>query len=203
MEQEKNVLILLPDDLESTSSHEEENWSLRHVLWRYRGHNSWLSPLYTHHHSKFLVLSRTCSVLLTLQQSGPKGAQQAGSWSCRESFIAVCVSNIPVIYPTIARMYHRMGSSTTFSKISGPANSYQLGPTKEGARRKKPSPYSIPDDTVQASSDRIAMVPNGKTKIETANEREWYRDLGNGLGKNDIRVRTEIDVESLRDPEAV
>ncbi len=96
-----------------------------------------------------------------------------------------------------------MGSSTTFSKISGPSNSYQLGPAKEGARRKKHSPYSIPDDTVMESSDRIAMVPNGRTKIESANEREWYRDLGNGIGKNDIRVRTEIDVESLQSPKAI
>lgn len=139
--------------------------------------------------------------MLTSQQSGPKGAQQAGSWSCRESFIAACVSNIPVIYPTVARIYRRLGSSTTFSKISGPANSYQLGPSKEGARRKKHSPYSIPDDTVQSSSDRIAMVPNGRTKIETANEGGWYGDVGNGLGKNDIRVRTEIDVESLSEPQ--
>lgn len=141
--------------------------------------------------------------MLTSRQSGPKGAQQAGSWSCRESFIATCVSNIPVIYPIITRIYRRMGSSTTFSKISGPANSYQLGPSKEGARRKKLSPYSIPDGTVQSSSDRIAMVPNGRTRIERANEREWYGDVENGLGKNDIRVRTEIDVESLAEPKAV
>lgn len=198
-----NVLTLTPDDFESTSSNEEENRSLRNVLWRSCCHNSWLSPLYTHHHSKCVLLYRTYSILLTLQQSGPAGAQQAGSWSCRESFIAVCVSNIPVVYPTVARIYHRMGSSTIVSKISGPANSYQLSPTKERAHRKKLSPYSIPDDTVLASSDRIAMVPNGSTKIEGTNEREWYGDSGHGIGKNDIRVKTEIDIESLQGPKAI
>jgi len=55
MKQETNVLISLLDDLESTSSHKEENRPLRDVLRWYRRHNSWLSPLHTHHHSKFLL----------------------------------------------------------------------------------------------------------------------------------------------------
>ena len=143
------------------------------------------------------VISQTLAALLTLPYSGPRGAQQAGSWSCRESFIAVCVSNIPVIYPSVTRIFHRIGSGSSFSKLSGPAHSYQLGPTKEAGRRKNHSPYSIPNDTVRSSSDRIAMVPNASTKIETGD----HKHSGQAPGEKDIRVLTEIDVESLQDHE--
>ena len=143
-------------------------------------------------------------MFLTIPQSGPRGAQQAGSWSCRESFIAVCVSNIPVIYPSVARLYHRMGFNSTHSKFSGPSKSYRLGPTNEGGRRKskKLSPYSIPD-TVTGSTDRINMIPNGTTRIAAGDEMGLHRGFGNGSAKNDIRVFTEIDVESLQKPETM
>ena len=139
-----------------------------------------------------------------MPQSGPQGAQQAGSWSCRESFIAVCVSNIPVIYPSVARLYHRMGFSSTHSKSSGAGKSYRLGPTKEGGHRKtkKLSPYSIPD-TVTGSADRINMIPNGTTRIEAGDEMGYHRGFDNHAAKNDIRVLTEIDVESLQKPETM
>ncbi|KAL6718197.1 hypothetical protein ACLMJK_004285 [Lecanora helva] len=37
-----------------------------------------------------------CALIIT---AGSNGARQAGSWSVRESFIAVCVTNVPMIYP--------------------------------------------------------------------------------------------------------
>ncbi len=47
------------------------------------------------------------------------------------------------------------------------------------------------------------MVPNGTTRVERGNEMGFYRDLGRGPERNDIRVKTEIDVESLQKPETV
>ena len=47
------------------------------------------------------------------------------------------------------------------------------------------------------------MVPYGITRIETVNETDFPKDIRNGTGKNDIRVMTEIDVESLQKPETM
>ncbi|KAF4333750.1 short-chain dehydrogenase reductase sdr [Fusarium beomiforme] len=33
-----------------------------------------------------------------------KGAQEAGNWACRESFVAIVTTNIPMIFPLIRRM---------------------------------------------------------------------------------------------------
>jgi hypothetical protein len=38
-------------------------------------------------------------------QNSPEGAQLAGEWSCRESFVAVFISNIPVLFPILHQRY--------------------------------------------------------------------------------------------------
>ena len=97
-----------------------------------------------------------------------------------------------------------MGFSNTNSKFSGAGKSYRLGPSKENGRHrsKKLSPYSLPD-TVTGSTDRINMIPNGVTRIAGGDEMGLHRGFGNGGAKNDIRVFTEIDVESLQKPETM
>ena len=50
------------DDLGRPSSHQEENRSHCHVLWRYRCHGSWVSPMYPHHRSKLTFHSEQSNV---------------------------------------------------------------------------------------------------------------------------------------------
>ncbi|KAH6665825.1 hypothetical protein B0J14DRAFT_212526 [Halenospora varia] len=151
-----------------------------------------------------------CILIIT---SGAEGAIQAGQWSCRESFIAVFVSNIPVIYPFLARFYRSTLSSI---KGTGSGKSRSISNTISGGlrtfRKRKPGPYSIPgvsawEDTVWdrtlngeqgwSSGDRI-YEPNNKTNIESSANPNVYSDTDLRFGSQDIAVRTEIGV-SLTD----
>lgn len=46
------------------------------------------------------------------------GAQQAGSWAVRETFVAVIIGNIPMIYPFFRRTWRSIADSETFRSIS-------------------------------------------------------------------------------------
>lgn len=145
------------------------------------------------------------SIALIVIQSGPSGPQQAGAWSCRESCIAVCVSNVPVIYPFVTRIHHRMRSSHEDSKSRQPS-SYRLGPLKESSlqsfkKKKKPSPYSIPQTTVTESKDRITMMPANATDIEAGSDTDSNRGTAFESDPNNIRVVTKIGIKSSENPE--
>ncbi|KAI9879363.1 MAG: hypothetical protein M1830_008751 [Pleopsidium flavum] len=53
-----------------------------------------------------------CVLILT---AGANGAQQAGSWACRETFVAIIIGNIPMIYPLFRRSMQRMGATWLFT----------------------------------------------------------------------------------------
>ncbi len=51
--------------------------------------------------------------------AGPNGAQQAGSWAVRETFVAVVVSNMPIIYSLVRGLFKSLSEySITVSKRS-------------------------------------------------------------------------------------
>jgi hypothetical protein len=45
------------------------------------------------------------------------GAQQAGSWAVRETFVAVVIGNVPMIYPLLRRGVERVYSSGAASRM--------------------------------------------------------------------------------------
>ena len=52
------------------------------------------------------------------------GAEQAGSWAVRETFVGVIIGNIPMIYPLFRRTWRSIMDSETFRTISvSPKNS--------------------------------------------------------------------------------
>ncbi|RMJ21884.1 hypothetical protein PHISP_07241, partial [Aspergillus sp. HF37] len=50
----------------------------------------------------FVMMAGILRCILIVTNS-PNGASQAGSWACRETFVAVVIGNIPMIYPIIRR----------------------------------------------------------------------------------------------------
>lgn len=52
------------------------------------------------------------------------GAQAAGSWACRETFVAVVIGNIPMIYPLTRRGVEKVYSMAGGSRY-GRSNGYQ------------------------------------------------------------------------------
>ncbi|KAI5466821.1 hypothetical protein BGZ63DRAFT_409971 [Mariannaea sp. PMI_226] len=90
---------------------------------------------------------------------GPEGTQLAGEWSCRESFVAVIVTNIPVLMPFIIRLLHKaraqylgcIGSASDGTPNAVKTHNAVTLNTIGGGGRKRDTfrhPLSIPDDTL-------------------------------------------------------
>lgn len=98
-----------------------------------------------------------------------------------------------------------MKSSQEDSK-SNQLNSYRLGQLKGSSlqsykKKKKPSPYSIPQTTVTESRDRITMGPTNATDIEAGSETDSNKGTAFEPNSNNIRVVTEIGIKSSKNPE--
>ncbi|KAL4817640.1 hypothetical protein BDW67DRAFT_183446 [Aspergillus spinulosporus] len=100
-----------------------------------------------------------CVLIVT---AGANGAQQAGSWACRETFVAVIIGNAPMIYPFLRRVAKRAGIYiTTYTHRTGQSQSYPLasaddklrsagngrsiGMSQTSKKRRFRHPLSIPD----------------------------------------------------------
>ncbi|KAL3460872.1 hypothetical protein BJX64DRAFT_173943 [Aspergillus heterothallicus] len=73
---------------------------------------------------------------VTILTAGANGAVSGSKWACRESFVSITVSNLPIIQPLIRRGASKIGLSALFSN-SGPS-SYQGAPSgggRTGGRR--------------------------------------------------------------------
>ncbi|KAL2826912.1 hypothetical protein BJY01DRAFT_262214 [Aspergillus pseudoustus] len=57
----------------------------------------------------FFVMAAGILRCVLIVTAGANGAQQAGSWACRETFVAVIIGNAPMIYPLFRRVAKRAG----------------------------------------------------------------------------------------------
>lgn len=107
------------------------------------------------------------------------GAQQAGSWAVRETFVAVIIGNIPMIYPFLRRNSRRFLDSAAFRSISlsqqtnshakdaGHSHRHQGGTAGSGSRglggRGARSLYPLTDmgGTFSDSAERIVGMEQG------------------------------------------
>ncbi|CAG8890340.1 unnamed protein product [Penicillium egyptiacum] len=120
-----------------------------------------------------------CVLILT---AGANGAQQAGSWACRETFVAVVIGNIPMIYPLVRRFTRRAGLYIT---SRGGSQSYPGYPLSDAeaetggngyAKRKKfRHPLSIPDTQWNTTSDEAMILPTSRQQPPTctAGDGDW------------------------------
>ncbi|KAJ5896873.1 uncharacterized protein N7473_006272 [Penicillium subrubescens] len=53
--------------------------------------------------------------------SGPEGAIAGSKWACRETFVSVVVSNLPIIQPLIRKGFKKIGLSQLFSSSGKPS----------------------------------------------------------------------------------
>ncbi|CAI7594279.1 unnamed protein product [Penicillium glandicola] len=119
-----------------------------------------------------------CVLILT---AGANGAQQAGSWACRETFVAVVIGNVPMIYPLIRRFTKRAGLYISSRGGSQSYPGYPLSDADTGggghSRRKRfRHPLSIPGDTQwNTMSDEQMILPNSRQQPATctAGDGDW------------------------------
>ncbi|KAJ5973187.1 hypothetical protein N7481_010397 [Penicillium waksmanii] len=118
-----------------------------------------------------------CVLILT---AGANGAQQAGSWACRETFVAVIIGNMPMIYPLVRRVARRAG---LFITTRSGSQSYPAYPLSEGEnttgyskRKRFRHPLSLPADTQwNTTSDEQMILPTSRQQPPTctAGEGDW------------------------------
>ncbi|CAG7953540.1 unnamed protein product [Penicillium nalgiovense] len=63
----------------------------------------------------------------TIMKNSPDGAEAGSKWACRETFVSIVVSNLPIIQPLIRKGFRKIGLTHVFSssgKTSG--QPYQL-----------------------------------------------------------------------------
>ncbi|KAJ5325928.1 hypothetical protein MYU51_000995 [Penicillium brevicompactum] len=139
-----------------------------------------------------------CVLILT---AGANGAQQAGSWACRETFVAVVIGNVPMIYPLFRRVARRAGLYITSRSGSESYPAYPLsGENADGEygrrRRKFHHPLSIPETQWNTTmSDEQMILPTSRQEPPTctAGERDWD---ANSQGSQGIKVVHETIVHS-------
>ncbi|GKT54210.1 short-chain dehydrogenase reductase sdr [Colletotrichum tofieldiae] len=128
------------------------------------------------------------------------GAQQAGSWAVRETFVAIVTTNIPMIFPLVRRWLTPIFGSITSTLSRGTNNRY--GNSK---RSDLPAPGSIKlDDVTNGSSSgnkkkgRQPFSQYPITEFTLSGSEEHLNKsppLPGGISKN-VEVRVE---ESKRD----
>lgn len=147
---------------------------------------------------------------ISLLQSGVNGAEQAGRWSIRESFVAVLVNNLPMLYTLFQLLTRRDPSKNSASKPSYRLGSYRTG--ESGKKSKKfRHPLSMPNDTAMGSDERI-ILPSGNgngngtgngIKSEVVGGDEGAKGEGKGdkstMEGGGITVQTELSVQSTQE----
>ncbi|KAH7142647.1 hypothetical protein B0J13DRAFT_636189 [Dactylonectria estremocensis] len=114
----------------------------------------------------FVIMAGTIRAVVIIT-SGPEGALSGSSWACRETFVAIVVTNLPILQPLMRRGASKIGLSGLFSKSSPTREeSYELKSNDKGAsgsmldtRRKQDSsrchPVSNSQATAWSSEERI------------------------------------------------
>ncbi|KAJ5243113.1 uncharacterized protein N7469_001440 [Penicillium citrinum] len=75
----------------------------------------------------------TASIIrgVTIVSSGPDGASAGSKWACRETFVSIVVSNLPIIQPLLRRGFKKIGLASFFSSSAKPSgHSYPLSGLK-------------------------------------------------------------------------
>ncbi|CAG8018255.1 unnamed protein product [Penicillium nalgiovense] len=152
-----------------------------------------------------------CVLILT---AGANGAQQAGSWACRETFIAVVIGNIPMIYPLVRRFTRRAGLYISSRGGSQSYPGYPAYPLSDAdadadtggggggsgggyARRKKfRHPLSIPDTQWNTTSDEQMILPTSRQQPPTCTAGDGDWDSRSQSSQGGIKVVHETIIHS-------
>ncbi|KAL2006891.1 hypothetical protein VTN00DRAFT_9559 [Thermoascus crustaceus] len=100
---------------------------------------------------------------VTIAKSGKDGAIAGSRWACRETFVSIVVSNLPIIQPLIRKCADKVGLSHLFSTYgNATSKNYPLSSREPRSGRKQGThPLSIPKGTAWGSDEHI--LPQGDT----------------------------------------
>ncbi len=135
-----------------------------------------------------------------LVQAGANGAQQAGSWAVRETFVAVVIGNIPMIQPLFTSAARKIGSYRTNSSYhrSGErsdGNSTVLS-IKNWVKSPRKQPRTANPLSVSSSAENIIGARYQKNQNKNRSSAR-VSETDNGIYvMNQLTVKS----ESLKEP---
>ncbi|KAJ5112229.1 hypothetical protein N7532_000274 [Penicillium argentinense] len=116
------------------------------LLWRVNISLKRKIPLMALFSGAAFVITASIIRAATIMSSGPDGAAAGSKWACRETFVSIVVSNLPIIQPLIRKGFKKIGLSQLLSssnKTSGqqsyPLSSRLQNLTNRGDRETKKS----------------------------------------------------------------
>ncbi|KAM0698362.1 hypothetical protein Q7P36_001828 [Cladosporium allicinum] len=176
----------------------------------------------------FIILAGTIRAI-TILTSGPEGAVSGSLWACRETFVAIVVSNLPIIHPLLRKLAKVVGLGALLSRnTNSRSQSYPLQSNvgiehQKNSSRKSRShhhPLSVGNDTMWASDEHILPVGVGgghlqeksnggivvaqevSVKTEMADERGGSSPDSGRLRGDDWAVRNMVSVGGNTPPKA-
>ncbi|KAJ5622430.1 hypothetical protein N7528_005662 [Penicillium herquei] len=122
---------------------------------------------------------------VTISTAGMDGAAAGSKWACRETFVSIVVSNLPIIQPLIRKGFKKIGLSQLFSssgKQSGhtyPLSSRGLTNMTGNRDAKKSKASSAAPHTMQVSAwgsdEHILAEPDSSSKDITVVSETFVR----------------------------
>lgn len=135
-----------------------------------------------------------------MKQSGPDGAISGSQWACRETFVAVVVSNLPIIHPYLRKLASAIGLDFLLSR-SMKSQSHGNQQDSAGNSLGKPQSMAIQLRSMRKSSRaRRNDMSTLDTAAWTSNENilpvNDDRDLLSNSTPGEIMVDQEISIRT-------
>ncbi|KAL4763822.1 uncharacterized protein BDW70DRAFT_171914 [Aspergillus foveolatus] len=107
--------------------------------------------------------------------AGPNGAIEGSKWACRESFVSIIVSNLPILQPLIRRYASKIGLSGLFSNSGGKGSSYKYGGGRgKGTSRRREGDYPLTSVT-GTGQGTVTGTGTGLGKAKSERKRDRLR----------------------------
>lgn len=132
----------------------------------------------------------------------PNGPELAGAWSCRESFVAVFISNLPIMYPIIHRFFRNLASKVytgpnlhsegTSSNKSLGATNFKKSTLSKSSRKKGKyeHPLSLPPETLYTrfGSEEEIVDKERMVGVETTQTTQASKEKRSSLPSSLVRA---------------
>lgn len=142
--------------------------------------------------------ARTLADTHACTQSGPDGAVQGSAWACRENFVALIVTNLPVIQPLIRRCAQRVGLSGLFSRTqpTDGGRSVPLGSKSHSQAFRLGSKNKTAKSSLTTYNQQTSAWASDEHILGPADEAGGSPKQRNIVVNQEIRVTTEPDTSS-------
>ncbi|KKA25460.1 hypothetical protein T310_0484 [Rasamsonia emersonii CBS 393.64] len=121
----------------------------------------------------FVIMAGIIRAVVILK-SGPDGAVAGSQWACRETFVSIVVSNLPIIQPLIRKGAVKIGLSALFSSYVRTSQKNPLSSKEHQSghelRKRNPHPLSIPKGTAWGSDEHILEQGENNGQPEPSKE---------------------------------